>query len=237
MRGFTNSFWILFKARAISLKDRHTHGYPSADFEDGSLQTPDLFLGPPRSPWPADRRAGTTGHIRLWRTISYSCPGPRLSKVLHMWEGEGCFSRDGLLKGASSGSTALPIHQTWGVPPVHSTFEENNRLGVWEVPGAPKKQVPAEKSFCLIMPNAVKEISGDRRELTPGSRILEGFLKEVSCESGLERKVLLTAEARSRGVWWRDWGEFWQPGLGMHTEAWDALKDHHIASPTPPQVI
>ena len=59
-------------------------------------------------------------------------------------------------------------------------------------------------------------------------------------EGGLVRnvvKVSLAAEARSRGVWWRDWGEFWQPGLGMHREAWDALKDHHIASPTPPQVI
>lgn len=55
------------------------------------------------------------------------------------------------------------------------------------------------------MPNVIKEISGDRREmLTPRSEILEGFLKEVFCECGLERNVSLAAEVRSRGIGWRD---------------------------------
>ena len=209
------------------------------DFEDRSLQTAVLFLGPPRSPWPADRGAGTTGQIRLWRTISYSCLGPRLSKVLHTWEGEGCFFGDGLLKGASSGSPALPIHQTWGGC-LLCTAHLKRKID-WGCGKCQELQRNLGSSRKVILLDYAKchkgDFRGQKRDAHPRSEILEGFLKEVFCERGLERKVSLAAEARSRGIGWRDWGEFWQPGLGMHREAWDALKDHLIASPTPPQVI
>lgn len=59
------------------------------------------------------------------------------------------------------------------------------------MPGAPKKPRFQQKSHSasrMIMPDAIRETSGDRGQMpTPRWGISEGFLKEVAFKGGLER--------------------------------------------------